>query len=429
MNFNEDDYASAVLGHRRLTGRVAAGVTDLEMYAQGGLASRIVDLPADAAVAKGVQIQVDGQPDQGISDELDRLGAMQALADALRWARLTGGGAIVLLADDGAQLRDPLDPKRLNQIQELRVFDLLSVTATEQRYGDPTKANFGQPEVYMVRVNAPIGDVNFFVHETRLIPVPGAALPRGATANPIPWAGRAAVSAAFNAVRRYRRGLTWADRLLERKQQAVYKMKGLAEAIKSDLEPVVQKRIAMVDTVRNVLNSVAVDAEDDYAILNMDMNGVKDTLGEFQVAVSSECGIPVTVLFGRSPAGMNSTGESDLSIYDDMVRGHQTWQLSPALERLVSLILAQSTYQGAPSSWSIAWNPLRSPSAKESADVRKTNADAQAQEMTALSAAMDAGLSEDEARAYLKDRGLYGLQADPTGDGRSQAAKYAAQTA
>ncbi len=425
---NQDGYVNAVLGPAMLDMGAAGFGTmdDLAMYAEGGLPARVVDMIPDTAVSRGVDITGDDR----VRGELDRLKALPALADAWRWARLTGGGAIVVIAKDGRALREPLNLDGLDRLEELKVFTLDDVSATDRRYSNPNEANFGMPEVYRVRTQTP-GAVaaEFFVHESRLIEIPGDPLPAKLNRKGIPWAGRPAVTRAFRAIRRYGDGLRWALRLLEKKQQAVHKMKGLAEAIEHQLEDVVRKRVEMVDAVRNALNGVAVDAEDDYQVLSTDLGGVKDTLAEFQIAVSAEAGAPVTQLFGRSAAGLNATGDGDLeALYNTVAMGREV-KVNPALERLVSLIRAQRSLaagvDGQGEAWSITWPALKPATAKEAAEVRKANAEAQAREMDALSAAVDNGLSQDQAFEYMKQEGLYGLTPDAGGQ---SAKSYAAAT-
>ncbi|KAG1214134.1 hypothetical protein G6F35_010205 [Rhizopus arrhizus] len=88
---------------------------DLAMYAEGGLPARVVDMIPDTAVSRGVEITGDDR----ICSELDRLKALPALADAWRWSRLTGGGAIVVVAKDGRSLREPLHLDGRDQLLEL----------------------------------------------------------------------------------------------------------------------------------------------------------------------------------------------------------------------------------------------------------------------------------------------------------------------
>ena len=425
---NQDGYLSALLG----PGMLGAGIDDfcaqddMAMYAQGGLPARVVDAIPDIAVSRGVDITGDDR----VRAELDRLKVLPALADAWRWARLTGGGAVVVIAKDGRALREPLNLNGLERLEELKVFTLDDVSATDKRYSNPNEANFGIPELYRVRTQTP-GAVSaeFFVHESRLIEVPGDPLPAKLNRKGIPWAGRPAVTRAYSAIRRYSDGLRWALRLLEKKQQAVHKMTGLVDAIVAGQERAVRERVEMTDSVRNALNGVAVDAEDDYQILSSDMGGIKDTLAEFQIALAAETGIPVTQLFGRSAAGLNATGDGDLeALYNTVAMGREV-KVNPALERLVSLIRAQRTLaaggEARGEAWSITWPALKPATAKESAEVRKANAEAQAREMDALSAAVDNGLSPDQAFDYMKQEGLYGLTPDANGQ---SAKSYAAAT-
>lgn len=422
--FNFDGYETALLGHRRFDVAGAASVTPALLYSMGGLYGRIVDLPSDKAVARGVEIEGD---EEGVAVmEMDRLKVLPALADALRWSRLSGGAALVLLTDD-ALVNEPLDASRLGQISEIRVFSLTQISADTRLYTDFTKANFGRPQWYKIR--AASGDrAAFLVHESRVIEISGEPLPDSMRADGIYWSGRPSVDRAYAAVRRLTESLGLAQSVLQRKQQGIYSMTGLAELIREELEPMVQKRINMVDAVRGVLNTVAIDADDAYDLKDANLSGIDALIQEFQIAVSAETGIPVTLLFGRSPGGMNATGDADFQGYHEMVEGLQRTRLTPALERIVSLIYAQSAVTGtAPEDWQIEWPALESPNETEKAATRKVNADALVQEMAALTAAMGAGaMSEEEAREYLIDEDLFGIE--PDAQAPSGAGEYGNQT-
>src|SRR5690606_8140739 len=128
----------------------------------------------------------------------------------------------------------------------------------------------------------------------------------------------------------------------------------------------------------------------------------------------------------RSPGGLNATGDADFDGYHEMVEGLQRTRLTPALERIVSLIYAQSSFSKPPEDWTISWPALESPTDKEIAEVRKANAEAEAKEMVALEAAVGLGLvSQEEAREYLTELERYGLEKD---DGPDDSASYAATT-
>ena len=52
---------------------------------------------------------------------------------------------------------------------------------------------------------------------------------------------------------------------------------------------------------------------------------------------------PVTKLFGRSPAGMNATGESDLNNYYDYIDSLRESQLRPIIDDLLKVIFKSAT--------------------------------------------------------------------------------------
>ncbi|HHF3343533.1 TPA: phage portal protein, partial [Haemophilus influenzae] len=195
-----------------------------------------------------------------------------------------------------------------------------------------------------------------------------------------------------------------------RKQQAVHKMKGLALAIDNGLEPVIRERINLVERGRSLLNGVAVDSEDDYNILNADLGGIVDVLDEFKVAISADVNIPVAILFGQSAKGMNATGQSDFESYYDLVESIQQHKIKPVLEKLIELLMFQKHIKPF-ENWKIKFPSLNTPTDKEIADVRKTNADAAKIELDRLINLVDSGaLSTEELRVQIA--GEFGIQAD-----------------
>lgn len=423
-NFAQDGYLEAVMGARGIAGAITAAlISDAAMYAEGGLPASIVDLPADDAVKGGIEIE--GDDDGVIAAELDRLKVPAALADAVRWARLDGGGAILLIADDGNLLPAQLDVNRLDSIRELRIVSVNDV-AVDRPYLDPMKDNFGQPERYRVTVRGT--GMQILVHESRLVEIPGAPVPPSLRMDSIPWRGRSVVTRPYRCIRNYSDSLELAKEILRRKQQAIHKMEGLAQAIQAEQESLIQKRIEMVDRARGVLNGVAVDTSDEYQIQDTQVSGIDKIIQEMQIAIAAEAAIPVTLLFGRSPGGQNATGDADFEGYYNGVERIRTRQLQPAAERLVSLICAQNQLKGkVPENWTVRWHPLKQMTDKEQADVDKARADALNVTAQAIATAVGtSGLSEEEARAFMQQERLFGLEPIDSTPGTTKS--YAGQT-
>lgn len=403
MNFNQDGYTDALgLNQFRKTPSKSTALLDLSLYELGGLAARIVDMPADAAISRSLHIE--GDEESVIFAELERLSVLPALADMVRWSRLFGGAVLVLLTDDGGRLNEPLNVNRMQRINEIRVFDLTQIQPTEKRYLDPTQTNYGRFETYRINIGAVSGqlDNQVEVHETRLLFMGGDPLPERLK-NGVHWIGRSVTKTVFEKIRQYQNALAWSALILQRKQQAIHKMKGLAAAIDQGLENQIRNRINLVERARSMLNGVAVDSEDDYTISQSDLGGVVDVLDEFKVAISADCHIPVAILFGQSAKGMNATGENDLESYYDLIEGIQQHKMKPVLEKLIELILRQKHVQFF-ENWEIQFPSLNTPSDKEQAETRKANADAAKSESTRLIELVDAGvLSAEEVRTQVAE--------------------------
>ena len=401
-----DDFAG-VLGayaNRMAYGGQFAGLlpgSAEELYGTDGLASLIIDRPAEDAVARG--FRVDGDEREDVLNEIDRLDAHSALVEALRWTRLHGAACIMPLVDDGLPIEAPLDLGRVRQITDLMVYPAGSVTMGAERYADPSLPNYGWPVFYDLR---PRWGLSFRVHESRLFTVTGDPLAYAAAGHArLPWLGRGVLEGCHADLCRYRDALRLAKLILERKQQPVHSMSGLGEMLSQGLDDVVAKRLDTADLARNLLTTVAVDAEDSFQVLDSSLGGIQDIIREYKVALCASSGVPMLVLFGEQPGGLNSTGAGEFEQYHQHLRRAQG-QLRPAVERLVSLVYAQqSLRRGEPPHWRVLWEPLWSPSEKETADVRKAEAEAKKVAVDALVALAQGGLATpDECRALAREQ-------------------------
>jgi len=374
------------------------------LYISNGLAQKIVDRPSDDSFQRGVEIEGD-EEENLMSNEWDRLGVLTKMADAVRWTRLYGGSVMLLIAKDGGELTDPLNLDTLDEILEIRVIDMTCVKGTQQYYDDPTDPlTYGKLEYYeIVTQNAP----SFMVHETRIITVAGDPLPSGiVNYNQLHWAGRSVLEGCYADIARYMQGLDWSLRLLERKQQAVYKMTGLGDAFAQGDDDLVRRRIHLVDLVRSNLNSVAIDAQDEYNVTSASMEGVQTTLEEYQTALSASCSIPITILFGKSTRGLNQTGSGDLEAYYGLVGHTQTVIAKPALEKLTSILWCQKALRGkAPEDWKIKFNPLWLPTDLEVAQTDLAEQQANTGEVNSLIALMtNQILTPEEVRQIVVNK-------------------------
>jgi predicted ABC-type ATPase len=139
-----------------------------------------------------------------------------------------------------------------------------------------------------------------------------------------------------------------------------------------------------INWMMNNFGMTVIGANDDFAQHQYTFTGINDVYESFMLDLAGACEIPVTRLFQRDPAGLNATGESDLTNYYDMIEEKQETYLRPVLDKLLPVI-AMSAWGYVPEDLDYKFNPLRKADPKENADLSKSITDS-------VIAAFNAGL-------------------------------------
>jgi hypothetical protein len=123
--------------------------------------------------------------------------------------------------------------------------------------------------------------------------------------------------------------------------QAIFKMGGL-EAILSSPgggDEMLRQRLQAMDLYRSVMRAIVIDADgkESFERHSVSFSEIPQTLDKFMLRLAATVEIPVTILMGQSPAGMNATGESDFRWFYDRVRSKQTTDLTPRIRRIADV--------------------------------------------------------------------------------------------
>ena len=385
------------------------------LYTYNGIAKAIIDIPADEAMRNGFEVEIEGMDDDAINRQVqslcEDLDVQYKFSEALAWADLYGGSLIVVMADDGRKLDEPLNYDSLRRIEKLKVFDKTNVVGSTQ-YQDASAPQYMDVEQYYINT---FGSNPMWVHESRVLRFDGGRLPLYQRNLRLGW-GAKRYESIKEEIERYCNGHEYALQALTRLSQDVVKLDGLTNILATEGGDVaVQKRMQMIDMVRSMMNSIAIDGADEYDRKGLSLSGIKEILEQFEIALCGITRIPATKLFGRSPAGLNATGKSDSENFYNMVEGIQNNKVKPNLVRLVEMLGACREYNlNLPDTWHIEFEPLWSMSKEEKADIEKTKADAQRQKADAINTLINAQvLDATEARAtlaeekdYIMDRSL-----------------------
>lgn len=384
------------------------------LYTYNGIAKSIIDIPADEAMRNGFEVEFEGDDDainrqvQSLCEDLD---VQYKFSEALAWADLYGGSVIVVMADDGRMIDEPLNYDSLRRIEKLKVFDKTNIVGAKQ-YQDASAPQYMDVEQYYINT---FGSNPMWVHESRVLRFDGGRLPLYQRNRRLGW-GAKRFESIKDEIDRYCNGHEYALQALTRLSQDVVKLDGLTNILATEGGDVaVQKRMQMIDMVRSMMNSIAIDGADEYDRKGLSLSGIKELLEQFEIAICSCTGIPATKLFGRSPQGMNATGKADLENYYNMVEGIQKNKVRPNLVRLVEMLGACRDYNlNLPETWHIEFEPLWNLSKSEKADIDKVKADAQRTKAEAINTLINAQVLDvtearntlAEEKGYIMDRSL-----------------------
>lgn len=390
------------------------------MYEGNGLFTKIIDRPAEEAVKHGLDIDFgDEDVAEYIEERLDELDFEEKFATAEKWARLYGGSIIVMIIDDGRRLEEPVNWKDVRKIEEMRVFERAVVQENTTslynfNFEDSIGTNtvFGEPELYNV-----FSIYGYFtVHRSRCLIFRNGRLPEQTTNSIYRYWGIPEYVKIKRALRECITSHEDGVKLMERSVQAIYKMKNLANLLSTDDgEDKVIQRLQVIDMARGIINSIAIDNDgEDYDYKNFSTAGVKDIIDATCNMLSAVTDIPQTILFGRSPAGENSTGQSDFENYYNMVENIQKKNMKSNVRTLIDLIIKQGVFEGhlnEEPKYKVKFAPLWSLSEAEQANVEATKASTEATKAGTLSTYMQMNvLDPSEVRKMLANSEEYDIE-------------------
>lgn len=322
----------------------------------------------------------DGDLAEKVAMKLEELGADAAFHTALCYRRAYGGGAILVGANDGSKdLSKPLRPELVTSIDFLTVLEPRELVPCYY-YADPRAPKFNEVAVWQMQTVASgnpqpsdqkkaFGITLAYVHETRLIVFKGAEVTRRPTAVVNAGFGDSIFTRVNRVLADFNTSWASAGVLVHDFAQAVFKIKGLAEAMAMDKDDLLKIRMRAVELSRSTARAVLIDSEEEFKREQTPVSGLPELLDKFCTRLASAADMPLTLLMGQSPGGLNATGESDVRFFYDRVASAQTRDLLPALKRLVRLVF--QSLGGVPDQWGIEFRPLWQPTAKESAEARE----------------------------------------------------------
>ncbi len=342
------------------------------LYRNDWIASRIVDTPAEDMCKNWFDLDTSINPDyiDSFRKAERRANVRAKVLSGVKWSRLYGGAAgLMMIKGQEETLEQPLDLGAIlpGDFRGIQIVDRWNgISPSLELVDDPGDNEFGLPKYYDFQLGAGGGGSGIRVHHSRVLRFIGRELPFVEQLAENYW-GASELEHVFEELNKRNNTSANIAQLVFQANLRILKMSDLGEALAATSPQHQRDLYATLSAQNELMGSMGVqvlDKEDDYQSIQYTFSGVSDVYELFMADIAGAAEIPATKLFGRSPAGMNATGESDMNNYYDSIRQKQEAVLRPVFNKLIPVI-AMSAWGMLPDDLDFAFNSIREPSDAE----------------------------------------------------------------
>lgn len=364
------------------------------MYRGSWITGLAVDLVADDMTRAGIEIKSKMRPEdlERMEDKAADLDLWGKINETIKWGRLYGGSIAVLMID-GQDPRTPLDMRtiRPGQFKGLAVFDRWMLEPSLEDLVTEFNQFTGTPRYYRVLSNAPYMQGKAIHYSRIVLRGGGIKLPYQQALIENLW-DLSVVERVYDRLVAFDSATTGAAQLVYKCYLRTLKVKSLREIVAAGQNSQALNGIVayvnMMSKYQGIEGVTMIDAEDEYTSEHHGaFSGLSDVMLQFGQQLSGALQIPLVRLFGQSPAGLNSSGESDVRTYYDNVNSQQNKVMKVGVTKLYQ-VLAISLGIQVPDNFRIAFRPLWQLTEEQRATIAKTVVEA-------VSAAKEIGLISD----------------------------------
>lgn len=329
------------------------------------------------------------------------------------WGRLYGGAVGVILIKGHNDMSLPLDLDMVlpDSFLGLQILDRWSGVYPEgEIVTDPSDPDFGLPAYYTIRDEVD-GKMVARVHHSRIVRFIGRELPWLEQVTELYW-GESEIEAIYNEIVKHDNVAANIAALTFRANINYMETDGLDQLL-GTANTEMQRRFWNVMAAQSMMESNFgtrfINKGDAIHNTQYTFTGLPEVYDRMMMDVAGAARTPVTKLFGRSPAGLNATGESDMQNYYDYIDGLRENEFRQVIERLLP-VMALSAWGMIPDDLDIDFPPMWTPDAKEIAEIaeRKTNAVLAVYQNDLV----DAATAQQELQALGEETGMFSKISD-----------------
>lgn len=358
------------------------------LYRSSWIVRKIVDVFPSDMVKNWIKFNSSLDPEKisKINSVIRKTKTKEKIKEGLRWARLYGGAAGLILIDGDEDLSEPLDYDAimLDDYKGLLIFDRWNgIYPDIELEDDISDEEYGYPKYYSISLSEANNNLMLSynkqdlvkVHHSRIIRFNGRDLPLWERQAEMFW-GESEIEIVFEELKKRDNTSANIASLIFLANIRVLKMNDLGQLLGASTQKAQENLYKVLQAQNQLMSNMGIyvmDKDDDFGSEQYSFGGLNDIYESFMLDIAGACEMPVTKLFGREPAGFNSTGESDLTQYYDTLEEKQETYLQPIIDKLLPIIF-MSTLGAIPEDLDWEFNPCMNVNSKDLADLAQSMA-------------------------------------------------------
>jgi phage-related protein (TIGR01555 family) len=336
------------------------------LYTDEGIGKKIVNRPIDLMFNAGFKII--GDEKNLINSIFEERFYIKELKRLLKWARAFGGAVLYLAINDNQKdLKQPVNETNIREILFIKAFDRFRVSQIEYNNNLNSK-DYGKPLYLTI---TPIAGTPFTIHSSRCIIVDGEDTCEMTRQNNNGW-GLSIYQDNYEALSEIGTMYNALSHIVQGFISDTFKMDNLFQLMMAGKSDLVKERMNLFDLTRHIMNTNVLDKNEEFTRNVSNVSGLSEIVNVYMGYCAAVSGIPIAVLFGRSAAGLNATGENDIKEWYDEVGSQRNNLFSPVLEKIVkySMFEKQGYFKGKElNDWTIEFGSLYEMSDKEKSEI------------------------------------------------------------
>lgn len=358
------------------------------LYRSSWIVRKIVDVFPSDMVKNWIKFNSSLDPEKisKINSVIRKTKTKEKIKEGLRWARLYGGAAGLILIDGDEDLSEPLDYDTimLDDYKGLLIFDRWNgIYPDIELEDDISDEEYGYPKYYSISLSEANSNLMLSynkqdlvkVHHSRIVRFNGRDLPLWERQAEMFW-GESEIEIVFEELKKRDNTSANIASLIFLANIRVLKMNDLGQLLGASTQKAQENLYKVLQAQNQLMSNMGIyvmDKDDDFGSEQYSFGGLNDIYESFMLDIAGACEMPVTKLFGREPAGFNSTGESDLTQYYDTLEEKQETYLQQIIDKLLPIIF-MSTLGAIPEDLDWEFNPCMNVNSKDLADLAQSMA-------------------------------------------------------